>query len=98
MLNHNEKAYYKNKVSERRVRYEAMRRKFFHIEDGVMKVYDDDVKENNNRYRLNDGIEELYDQEDKLINVKKVGLDTQMVMRGANTDLRNQRDLIHSAH
>ena len=63
MLRPNEKQYYKPKLLSKRADYEALRKRFFGTEEDVERVYKQDKVDNNDRYRLNDGIASLYDQE-----------------------------------
>ena len=64
MLKPNEKGYYKNKLAEKRKKYDQIRHKFFRIEEAVDKVYKEYETERKARYRLTDGIAELHRQGD----------------------------------
>ena len=46
MLKPNEKAYYTKKINLKRKQYESCRKKFFGLEDGIMKHFKDDKAEN----------------------------------------------------
>ena len=63
LLRANDKQFYRAKVTNFRKRYEESRRRFFNVEDSVDKVYQLDKKDNSARYRLTDGISELYRQD-----------------------------------
>ena len=65
----NEKGYYKQKLLDRRKKYEKMRKDFFRIEETVDKVFREFEQERQARYRLTDGITELLRQSNQLENI-----------------------------
>ena len=65
----NEKGYYKQKLLDRRKKYEKMRKDFFRIEETVDKVFREFEQERQARYRLTDGITELHRQSNQLENI-----------------------------
>ena len=65
----NEKGYYKQKLLDRRKKYEKMRKDFFRIEEIVDKVFREFEQERQARYRLTDGITELLRQSNQLENI-----------------------------
>ena len=107
-LNSSDKGHYKQKITRFKDEFNKSKQRFRKAEDrfnteenrnklndfkaeGTKEKFDSDV-----RAKLLGGTEDLYGMDDKLINIKKQGEETAQIMRSANTDLRNQRDIIVS--
>ena len=97
MLDPNEKQYYRKKVTFKRQTYDSHRKKFFRIEDQVDKLYKEYETERQARYRLTDGLAEVYRQGDQLGSINQMGENVHQTMKSANKELHNQREMISSA-
>eukprot|EP00347_Sterkiella_histriomuscorum_P020880 403336108 len=108
MLDPQDKAIYRNKMTTYRSDYEAMRKKFYKMDDSTkselnrQKVFH---SSNNDKYGIEDGNKEmrqkllngtqsLYEQEGQLDNTKKMGLEANHYMKLANKQLREDRDVL----
>ncbi|CDW81878.1 vesicle transport v-snare protein [Stylonychia lemnae] len=103
-LSSSNKGAYKSKMTNLRSEYEQSRLKYKKIESQTgsqqnknilaNKKSDYDQREEEIRQRLLNGVGELYTQEAQLENTKKMGTETAQILRVANKDLRDQRDIL----
>ena len=107
-LNSGDKGHYKQKITRFKDEFNKSRTRFrkaeerFNTEDnrnklnnfkaeGTKEKFDSDV-----RTKLLTGTEDLYGMDEKLVDIKKQGEETALIMRSANNDIRSQRDIIIS--
>eukprot|EP00347_Sterkiella_histriomuscorum_P000114 403377125 len=104
MLNSQSKGAYKAKLTQLRSEYEQARSKYLKLErsanseqnkNKIMNQKDAyQQREDDIREKLLNGVDELNNQEKQLGNTKKLGMEAGELMRAANKDLRDQRDIL----
>ena len=109
MLGPSDKAQYKAKLTAFKTRHQGIKNKFARQEErlgnekdqntlriqqkkGTKEQFDEDTRE-----KLLKGTGDLNEMDNKLIDIERQGHETNQIMRAANKDLRNQRDVIVAA-
>ena len=108
LLDPNDKAQYKTKITKFKENYQKSKLKYRKVEDWIKTDEDrrklnlKKSKDNNENFdddlrtKLINGTGDLNEMDNKLVGIIALGHDTADTMRAANKDLRGQRDVIIS--